>query len=449
VTASPLDDLLLSTVTVSALEIAATRRDGEPLGTHGILAATIAVDHLGSWEALQIRATFVDTGERGRFRDEDTTPQGTWHNVPLTADATRALSVAARIARHFRLLPLPPGVLVLGLVWHARSGAARALLEQADVSHAELVELVQDEILGTSLEGLEEAVQTPPELASPSAANVEQRFADRALRRAGQLVAPGEEPDTVELLAAIVELADDPDLAELLDAMLLDGERLLDLRPGVGRIEREPAASARTRACDRFDTRSPDAAQLIVGLAVGDSPALRATLRRLALTPPELAAQIAEWRVRRDEPNKVRIGRAGFAVVVLNVLASVGAAVLIVATVLSDHTWWKLVFLLPVWWGHPAYGPGTNVVSAAVMGILVAPLVGIVHLVSTLLDAFQASAERQALWARTGVRLPLSDLRKVTRRLMSRYARRQQTLRQLGTAMVRGGGPMGDSTAAP
>ena len=448
-TAGPLDDLLLSTVTVSALEIAATRREGEPLGTHGILAATIAADYLGSWEALQVRSTFVDTGERQRFRDEDTTPQGTWHNVPLTADATRALSVAARIAEHFRLLPLPPGVLVLGLVWHERSGAARALLEQADVSHAELLELVQEEILGTSLEGLEDAVETPPELASPGAADAEQPFDDRALRRAGQLAAPGEEPDTVELLTAIVELADDPDLAGLLEAMLLDGERLGDLRAAASGAEREPAAIARTRACERFDTRSPDAAQLIVGLAVGDSPALRATLHRLALTPPELAAQIAEWRVRRDEPNEVRTGRAGFAVVVLNVLASVATAVLIVAAVLSDHTWWKLVFLLPVWWGHPAYGPVTNVVIATVMGIVVAPLVGIVHLVSTLLDAVQASAERQSLWARTGVRLPLSDLRKVTRRLMSRYARQQQTLRQLGAAMIRGGGSTSDSTVAP
>jgi hypothetical protein len=150
----PLSDLLLTDTIVSALEVAASRRDGQPLGTFDLLAALIGVDPIGEWEWVQLQATPIVEDEAPRFRDPNSTPAGRWHNVPLTADATRASLIAKRIAQSYRLLPVPPGALALGLVWDRDSGATVALLDQSDLRHEQLLELIQEALLGGDLEGL-------------------------------------------------------------------------------------------------------------------------------------------------------------------------------------------------------------------------------------------------------------------------------------------------------
>ncbi len=153
-----LDDLPLATNTVDALEAAATRRGRRPVGTFDILAAVIDVDQLGDWAWVQVHTSPISVTEAHRFGDSDASTGGHWRNVPLTADATRALEVAARIADAYHLLPMPPGILALGLVWQADSGAARALLQGADLTHAQLLELLQDAVVGTRLMALDVAV---------------------------------------------------------------------------------------------------------------------------------------------------------------------------------------------------------------------------------------------------------------------------------------------------
>ena len=49
---------------------------------------------------------------------------------------------------------MPPGVLALGLVWNAQSEAAKALLCGAEIDHKGLLDLIQRELLGASLDGL-------------------------------------------------------------------------------------------------------------------------------------------------------------------------------------------------------------------------------------------------------------------------------------------------------
>jgi hypothetical protein len=66
--------------------------------------------------------------------------------------------MAAHIARTYDLLPMPTGVLALGLVLNGQAGAALALLEDSELEHGELVELLQEELLDTELEALEETL---------------------------------------------------------------------------------------------------------------------------------------------------------------------------------------------------------------------------------------------------------------------------------------------------
>ena len=149
----PLANTLLSVATNAALTLAATRRGEAALGTFGILKALISLDTLGGWETVQLRSTFIDHNAGG-YTDPDVASAGVWQDVPLTATAALALRRAAEIADDYRLRPMPPGVVAIGLVWDSDSGAARALLEEADVSHADLIDVLQDELLDVVLTGL-------------------------------------------------------------------------------------------------------------------------------------------------------------------------------------------------------------------------------------------------------------------------------------------------------
>lgn len=156
----PLGDVPLAASTAGALEHAAARLHGRSLETFDILAAIVAVDRIGNWDGVQLRSTFISRDEVQRFRDARGGPAGTWRGIALTREAGEGLRVAANLARRYDLLPMPPGILALGMVCHADSGAARALLEESDVDHAQLIELIQDEILGMGLERLDTAVDT-------------------------------------------------------------------------------------------------------------------------------------------------------------------------------------------------------------------------------------------------------------------------------------------------
>jgi hypothetical protein len=174
------------------------------VGTFDILAAIIDVDQQGDWAWVQVHASPISMAEGHRFGDSEQSTGGHWRNVPLTADATRALEVAARIADAYRQLPMPPGILALGLVWQTDFGAARALLQGANLTHAQLLELVQDAVVGTRLMALDEAVSDvvaahPEASAGPQHAAMLDRQIEELLRAAAGAV-PGRGDRAYQLL---------------------------------------------------------------------------------------------------------------------------------------------------------------------------------------------------------------------------------------------------------
>lgn len=177
-----LDGVLLSEAANAALALAASRRCGRLLDTFGLMQGLIAMDSTGAWDTVQLRSTFVPPEASFAFPDREEAATGHWRRVPLTAAAQAALASAATIARDYRLLPMPPGVIALGLVVDRDSGACRALLDEAEIGHGELLDLLQDELLDTRLEGLQAGDSGAPEVApvveeEPAAARAPGPFA--------------------------------------------------------------------------------------------------------------------------------------------------------------------------------------------------------------------------------------------------------------------------------
>ncbi|WP_152603662.1 hypothetical protein [Amycolatopsis rifamycinica] len=137
--------LRVTETVAAALSLAATRRSGgRSLDTQTLLWALAATDTVGDWHRLLLTDQPAS--------DPASTSVHTWAAVPLTGTCAEALARARTIAETYDLLPMPPGVLAVALVWDPASGAARACL---GMQHHELLRAMQDDVLGTDLEGLE------------------------------------------------------------------------------------------------------------------------------------------------------------------------------------------------------------------------------------------------------------------------------------------------------
>ena len=133
---------------------------GQALSTCRVLYSLIRVDMANDWQRV-----WLHTGDpmRPGLADIPGDPvvvehvrraPKRWDGVPLSDSLANALSLLDRVCDSYRLLPAPSGALALALVADPANGATRALLRSGAVTHAELLELVQSELLGTTLEGV-------------------------------------------------------------------------------------------------------------------------------------------------------------------------------------------------------------------------------------------------------------------------------------------------------
>lgn len=180
----------------------------------------------------------------------------------------------------------------------------------------------------------------------------------------------------------------------------------------------------------------PDPAELIVTAALSGSERVHAALRRIALTPNELAAQIAEYRLRSSGDHDVSTKTLRFSL--LNGLVGVITSVLVLRAAFgAGGHWWRLFFLPLVWSGYPQLGPLGSSVVAGLFAVLISPLVGAVHLVGITADVAHARAEQRALLARTGIKLSMAELRRVVPRFLNARAQRMRSLQQAQRAAHR------------
>ena len=433
----PLDDEQLSLTVIDALEVAASRDDGRPLGTLDILLGVLRVDVTWGWESVQIESGFVSEADLALYSDPDPEARGRWHDSELTGTATDALATAGRIAAQCQMLPLPGGVLVLGLLSSPNSAASRALLDGASIEHSRLLSLIQQNVLDTTLDGIDlsarrAATGVPEWMPSPDSPPATGPI-ERSESLAHQV--GSEEPRALALLAGAVAGAEDPDLADLLGSMMLDGEGLAEDARHL-RESDDVGAEPVLRAAGERGEGGGDTDGVIVAVALSGSNAVTTALRVRGLNPRELAGQVAEWGSRRGgrDHATTSVMFAG----IVGMLATVVTSILLLGSVVVSGAWWQLVLLFAVWWsGYPAGGPLVGGLLALLLFLLVGPLVGVAQAVNMLLDVGHAWVERGELWSATGVKVSLREQRHIVCRLLTPRARRTQSLRQLVLANFR------------
>jgi hypothetical protein len=167
--------LLLTDTVVAATRLAGSRRPpGGWLDTQTLLLALESADNSGAWSRFAI--SDLPGNEPGNSDD-------TFDEIPLTQMCAEALRRARVIAEAYRLVPLPAGALALALVWDPESTAAQSFV---GVAHAELIAAVQQDLLGTDLDGLADLLtdRQPSDLPSTGTEpRVSEAEADRTLRR--------------------------------------------------------------------------------------------------------------------------------------------------------------------------------------------------------------------------------------------------------------------------
>lgn len=154
---SPIDLLPLSEPIRRALSYAARTSPARGVLTTGrVLEALSTIDDSGHWARLWLHAG----GSAGLADAPDpASPErrglsGRWDGVPMSTALVAALQLLARIAQAYRMDPVPPGALALALVAEPSCGAA-TVLTSGGLPHRELLELVQSELLGTTLQELD------------------------------------------------------------------------------------------------------------------------------------------------------------------------------------------------------------------------------------------------------------------------------------------------------
>ena len=151
----PLRDVELTEPVMMALghaSIVASNRH-RPMDTKMVMVALMAADVTGHWERIWLETKDQAAIERTAAEDPASSASGFWNKTQLTGACQQAFSFAADLARRRSLMPLPPGVLALGLISDL-SNAACAAMGIAEHEHQARVARLIQEMLGVTLSGL-------------------------------------------------------------------------------------------------------------------------------------------------------------------------------------------------------------------------------------------------------------------------------------------------------
>jgi hypothetical protein len=154
-----LDALPLSETVRTALvrAIIGAVRSGEPLQTGRLLAMVVEADSQGDWS--RVWPSYDGSADARLAAATDTRSAAcgfSWLGVPLSQDLLSALRLLAAMSEKYEMHPVQPGAIVLALAANPGSGAARYLTELSATPHPELLDRIQADLLGTTLDGFGE-----------------------------------------------------------------------------------------------------------------------------------------------------------------------------------------------------------------------------------------------------------------------------------------------------
>lgn len=377
---------------------------GQPLGTAPLFLALSRADGHGGWSTLWLRTEFP-SDPWGEARDTADGDSGTtWSGIPLSVQLDASLTLVGELALAFRISPVPPGLLALALVADSASGAAHLLLDNGDIDHDALLDLIQDELLGVQLEGLADFL---PEVRGTTQPPTPADEAVDWYRRAA--AGSSGAPDDVSLLAV---LAGDARIDEKSNGELVT-EAVTSLANEARRLGTRDARAVIDTARMEFDTALPNAQQLLFALADSPSPAVAGLLSVAGLSGPELAAAAIERDELSDMPAATSNPVAVFSTLGMFLMFAVIA--LVIRHVVQAHDWWELLFVIAVFYGPPAV-PEWVVVLLALVLVFPDPLAGVVLVAEAGSGVLGERAGRTAFAAQTGVYLTLSAKRRFDRR---------------------------------
>lgn len=431
---------ILTEAATAALRLAATQRPTDGNLTTGQVFAMIArIDTANDWDRLWLHA-----GEPTGLRladAPDTDNHGaaeTWENVPLSGDMASAMTALRLISDKYSLVPASTGVLALALVADSRNGAARALTANG-LSHTELLEIIQDDLIGISLDGLSNTIaglhaaagKHPAGSADLSATELLGLAADRAADRTTHH-AKDRIPDEIDILTTLLT---QPQSGELLRRMGLDQEMIEQTEEPLRAIGLHSALMV--SPADGGDSSM----HLLAGLAQAPSAGLSWLLRLIGIDRTDIAAEAMD--VAATDAGRPR--NPGISVIllgILNVLISIVTLVLLIIHAVGPGSLWDLLLIPLIWLGYPRWPSGVPLIITVPMYLFVSPVVGALQLVAGISDWLQARAERRELIARTGVVVSYGVLRRVSlRRLkkgrLSLLWRREFRIRLLRPRMLR------------
>ncbi|MGH3693056.1 MAG: CHAT domain-containing protein [Pseudonocardiaceae bacterium] len=130
------------------------------LHTAAILCALAGIDVRGDWEHVWLQTGAHDVLNRPRAYLDPLPAPGhpacTYHGTLLSPATELAFRRLEMITAAYKMVPVPPGALALVLVADPGAGATLGLLAQGELSHEELLDLVESDILGVGLPELED-----------------------------------------------------------------------------------------------------------------------------------------------------------------------------------------------------------------------------------------------------------------------------------------------------
>lgn len=438
-----MDQPILSEAATAALRLAATQRAaGGYLTTGRVLAALARTDASSTWERLWLHAGHPDDFGLADAPDAlAREPSGTWEGVPLSPDMHNALLTLRRLCEAYKLAPASAGALALALVADQEGGAARILRHQG-IPHPDLLEIVQADLIGVHLEGLDELI-APGRY--PSGAAGARDSAAGILRLAARRAAT-RPPDELDVLAA---MTGDQATSGILERLGLDKQLIEEIEEPVRAIGVRDAASLEAQG-EYDDTGS--AVRLLARLGESPSPGLSSLYRLIGIEHGDVAAEAMD-ALASTVGRKLDYGRGVVLASIANGLLSLAVMILVIVDAIGPGSAWEFLLVPLAWMGHPRWPSWVPLVLAVPMLLFVTPVAGAVQVAVAAADWAQARAERRQLIARTGVVVSYATLRRVALRRLAKgrrnlMLRRAVRIRLMSPRLLRAAARTGAASAA-
>ncbi|GAB2719246.1 hypothetical protein [Nocardia thraciensis] len=162
-------DLPLHPDVVNALWQARSDAGPEPVDTQDLLVALMRMDSSGRWNRIELHCGDSEILAGKVALDPAADSSTHWEGIRLTDTCATALRTAVDLAHRYAMPGVPAGIVALALVADGSTAAAQVLND--GLGRQDLLDLVQADVLGTTLTGLESVLSSappPPEISAPA-----------------------------------------------------------------------------------------------------------------------------------------------------------------------------------------------------------------------------------------------------------------------------------------